>query len=280
MLSGARVAFQRFHLGMLLLLAWPGQPVESRAQGGVPQPPQFLVQPMSLILLAGSDASFSVVMHDSTVLLTYAWRDFDAYVLGGTSPTLTISNVRPTQIGIYSVVVTNVTASVTSSPPAYLTVVSGPYPWKQAVPPGMDVTFSVSVHGVPDSGPVDFQWHFKGSDLPGATDGTLTLTNVQPSDAGGYSCTVTNAAGAVTTREAMLRLAADPPRLSCLRWGSNGVGFNVIGSPDVTYVIQATKDFKDWIDLSTNTAPASGTFEFNDPDAFTVDWRWYRALQP
>src|SRR5258708_24301060 len=210
MRSARHPVFQRFYMGwLLLLLAWPGQIAESQAQG-VPLPPRILVQPMSLIVLAGSDATISVVMHDSSVLLTYMWRDFDAFVLGGTSNTLDFWHVEPTQIGAFSVVVTNVSGSVTSTP-AYLTVVSGPCPRKPAVRAGEAVTFSVLVSGVPQSGPASFQWHFNGWDLQGATDGRLDLTHVQPSDAGAYSCTVTNAAGAVTTPQAGLSGWAGPP---------------------------------------------------------------------
>jgi len=56
--------------------------------------------------------------------------------------------------------------------------------------------------------------------------------------------------------------------------------FKVWGSPDVTYVIQASDKLTEWIDISTNTAPASGNFEVIDPDAFSFDGRYYRALQP
>src|SRR5258708_12314374 len=106
MRSARHPVFQRFYMGwLLLLLAWPGQIAESQAQG-VPLPPLILVQPMSLIVLAGSDATISVVMHDSSGPLTYMWRDFDTFVLGGTSNTLTFYLSHPPHLRPSSLLLT------------------------------------------------------------------------------------------------------------------------------------------------------------------------------
>jgi hypothetical protein len=44
-------------------------------------------------------------------------------------------------------------------------------------------------------GPLQYQWKFKGDDLPGATNTVLALTNVQYSQAGTYSVVVNNPLG-------------------------------------------------------------------------------------
>jgi hypothetical protein len=54
-------------------------------------------------------------------------------------------------------------------------------PADQTIPANAPVTFSVSVGGTP---PFSFQWNFNGTDLPGQTDITLVITNVQPPDGG------------------------------------------------------------------------------------------------
>ena len=52
--------------------------------------------------------------------------------------------------------------------------------------------------------PLSYQWQFNGTKLPGATAAVLSLTNVQPGEAGAYSVTVRNAYGAVTSNACLL----------------------------------------------------------------------------
>lgn len=64
-------------------------------------------------------------------------------------------------------------------------------------------TFSVNVTG---SGPFSYQWRFNGGNLPGATQATLTLDNVQPSQAGEYQVVVLNPANSVASTLANLNV--------------------------------------------------------------------------
>jgi hypothetical protein len=66
-----------------------------------------------------------------------------------------------------------------------------------------DATFSVLGGG---SGPLSYQWRFNDVDLPGMTNTTLSVTNVQRSDAGKYSLVLTNFAGSVTSQVATLTI--------------------------------------------------------------------------
>jgi rhamnogalacturonan endolyase len=64
--------------------------------------------------------------------------------------------------------------------------------------------FSVTIGDVPNP---QFQW-FKGDEpIPGATDPTLTLTNVMPADAGAYHVVVTNDIYSTRSFDAILSLA-------------------------------------------------------------------------
>jgi hypothetical protein len=67
---------------------------------------------------------------------------------------------------------------------------------------GTTVSFSVAVASFTQ--PVIYQWRFSGTDLAGATNATLTLTNVQPSQAGPYTVLVRNDIGAVESEPAIL----------------------------------------------------------------------------
>ena len=62
-------------------------------------------------------------------------------------------------------------------------------------------TFSVAIS---QGAPVTFQWRFNGSTISGATNQTLVLSNVQPSQAGSYQVIVANASSAVASSNANL----------------------------------------------------------------------------
>ena len=78
-------------------------------------------------------------------------------------------------------------------------------PQNQSVVVGRSASFSVTATGAP---PLSYQWRFKGADLSGATDPTLTLTDVQLDDAGDYTVVVTNALGSTTSQPATLAVTS------------------------------------------------------------------------
>ncbi len=55
-----------------------------------------------------------------------------------------------------------------------------------------------------------YQWFFDGTLFNGATSSTLSLANVQSTDAGDYTVVVTNPAGTVTSNKATLTVSSDP----------------------------------------------------------------------
>jgi hypothetical protein len=76
------------------------------------------------------------------------------------------------------------------------------------VPVGSNVTFGAVVNGLN----LSWQWIKDGVDIPGATQTTLTLNNVQLSDSGTkFSVRVTNPNGTVTSREGLLKVTNRPP---------------------------------------------------------------------
>lgn len=77
-------------------------------------------------------------------------------------------------------------------------------PTSQAVRPGTNVTFSVTASG---HRPLGYQWMLDAGSLSGTTNSSLTLTNVQSSNAGSYSVVVTNAMGSVTSSPAVLKVS-------------------------------------------------------------------------
>ena len=130
-----------------------------------------------------------------------------------TGSTLTVTNAQLTDAGGYSVIVSNAYGSATSAV-AQLTVnvPNQPsiitQPQDQNVSPGGTATFTVTAGG---SEPLSYQWYFNTNTLlANATDPTLTITNVQPTNAGTYSVTVSNVAGGITSSNAVLTINTNP----------------------------------------------------------------------
>ena len=94
---------------------------------------------------------------------------------------------------------------VTPTPPAIFA-----QPVNQKVIAGDDTSFSVLAGGAP---PLSYQWSFEGTSIAGATAPTLTLTNVQPAQAGVYAVTITNSLGSLLSSNATLTVNFPPARV-------------------------------------------------------------------
>jgi alpha-tubulin suppressor-like RCC1 family protein len=77
-------------------------------------PPSITAQPASCTNVVGATASFNVVA-DGTAPLIYQWQSNGTNLVDATNATLTLNNITPDQAGTYSVTVTNLAGSVTSS---------------------------------------------------------------------------------------------------------------------------------------------------------------------
>ena len=100
----------------------------------------------------------------------------------------------------------SVTVTVTQAPPP--PVITQQPPHSLTVTAGESANFSVAVAG---STPLTYQWIKNGATIPGATLSTYTITAVQPSDSGTYTCLVTNAVGGKVISNASSLTVAPPP---------------------------------------------------------------------
>ena len=79
-------------------------------------------------------------------------------------------------------------------------------PQNQTVVAGQNATFTVGAGG---SLPLYYQWYFNTNTLlANATNASLTISNVQTNDEGGYHVVITNSIGSVTSQVATLTLGA------------------------------------------------------------------------
>ena len=184
-------------------------------------PPSITAQPVNQTNTIGANVSFSVTVSGSAPL-AYQWRFYGTNVSGATTNPFSISNIQPTNAGNYTVVITNAFGSITSSV-ATLTVNAAPLissqPQSLSVNLGANAAFNVTAAG---GTPLNYQWRFAGTNLPGATASSYTRTNAQTGDAGSYSVVVSNYAGSVTSAVAILTVNVTPPGIIA-QWNFNSV---------------------------------------------------------
>ena len=101
-------------------------------------------------------------------------------------------------------------------------------PVSQTVDEGANVAFTVVAQGV---APLTYQWYFNGTNVLSAeTNSSLSLTNVQASQAGSYSVNVTNSLGFELSQSASLVVNTLKPPLVGLWRFNEGSGTNVTDS--------------------------------------------------
>ncbi len=173
-------------------------------------PPGIISQPSAQSVTAGGSASFNVVA-SGFVPLTYQWRKDGTAITGATAATYGLNSAVTTDAGSYSVVVTNVYGSATSTA-AVLTVTAvataptiTTQPSAQTVTKGLSASFTVVASGTV---PLTYQWRKDGTAINGATAPTYSLNAAAISDSGSHTVVVTNSVGSATSTVATLTVTA------------------------------------------------------------------------
>jgi len=143
-------------------------------------------------------------------------------------------------------------------------------PVSQSAVTGSTVTFTAAAIGTPNP---TYQWLKNGVTVSGATNATLTLTNVRPADAATYSVVATNSAGSAASNGATLtvRLAAtndfNGDGQSDILWENVGSGDHGI------WIMNATVPAV-WINLPTIALNwrIVGTGDFNGDGQSDILW--------
>jgi alpha-tubulin suppressor-like RCC1 family protein len=172
-------------------------------------PPAFGTPPASQIKALGDSVTFSSLALGSQPI-GYQWffegtpLSDGARVTGATNYVLNITALQTNDAGHYWLVASN-DAGVTTGAVATLTVVVPPsfvlLPTNQTWFAGSTGSFSVVVTGTE---PLSYQWYHGATQLAddarfsGTGSNTLSVSNVQTSDAGSYTVVVTNFAGTMS----------------------------------------------------------------------------------
>ncbi|HEY5504107.1 MAG TPA: immunoglobulin domain-containing protein [Sedimentisphaerales bacterium] len=260
-----------------------GNVTSSNATLTVVSPPVITAQPSSRTNNAASTATFSVVASDVSAL-SYQWQKNGTNlanggkISGATNSTLTITSVSDNEAAIYSVTVTNLTGSVTSSN-ATLTVIDPPgittQPSGQRILWGGSVSFTVSVNG---TAPLHYQWRFNSANILNATNAIYAIQVVGTNNAGNYSVMITNSAGSVTSSNALLTVLVRP--VLNLQFSGGYPLLNLNGMLSNNFVVQYNTNLAgtNWINLLSLTNLSASPYLFLDPAGVVPPARFYRAI--
>lgn len=201
----------------------------------IPVAPAIVTQPQSLTAVLGSNATFTVSANGSAPLF-YQWLFNGGAISGATNTSLTVTNATLDSAGAYTVLVTNLsgsdlsdaatlTVSTTDAPPVLTT-----YPQSKTAFAGSSITLTATGTG---TAPLSYLWRKDGVPIPGATNSTLTLTNLAATNTGNYTVSLSNNAGSDTSPPAALAV------VHSLNLSINGSG-SVSKSPDLAAYLPGT----------------------------------------
>lgn len=239
-------------------------------------PPSFYLQPLNQTNYAGMTTVFRGNALGLNPL-TYQWQWNSTNINGATNALLNLVNVQPTNAGNYSLIVSN-SFGMTSSSNATLTIIAvaptiALQPTNQTASAGSNVTFAVAAG--PGPVPITYQWQFIGTNIVWATNASLTLTNVQPSNQGIYDVVISNNFGFITSSNAFLVVTGLPPKIVSIQPTNQTmvVGSNytftatATGSPPLSYQWQFGGTN---MDSATNASLALSNVQSTNEGIYTV----------
>jgi hypothetical protein len=150
-------------------------------------------------------------------------------------------------------------------------------PASVVVPQGSNATFKVTAFNT--SLPA-YQWQFNGTNIPGATSHWLSLTNVQPEQAGGYQVIVTNSAGSAISSVAQLTVLVPPTiSLASLDTTVSNVSLSLPSVVGRTYRLEYKNSLTDsnWTPLLPPLAGTGGVITLQDTNPPVLPTRFYRV---
>lgn len=179
--------------------------------------PSIGTQPAATSVVAGSTASFSVVLGAGSDPLSYQWQRDGTDITGANAASYTTPATVPADDGAsFTVTISNAGGVVTSTPPARLSVTAAPVapaivgqPAPATVNETQTASFSVAATG---SAPLAYQWRRNGVPIAGATAASYTTaaTTIAADNGANFSVVVSNGTlPDATSTDALLTVTTD-----------------------------------------------------------------------
>ncbi|MDR2862906.1 MAG: immunoglobulin domain-containing protein, partial [Puniceicoccales bacterium] len=188
----------------------------------------------------------SITNSDSDVLTRYTLDNADVTASSSTyTAPFTLSKSAVVKARSYRSADGTASAQVSASfeiqatppPPAATAPVIISNPASQTIGEGGSVSFSVSATG---TAPLAYQWYKDNVIQTGKISRQLVLSNVTGADAGGYTVTVTNVAGAATSAVATLTVTTPSPVVIAPAIVTQPASQTVKAGSNVTFTVAAT----------------------------------------
>jgi sugar lactone lactonase YvrE len=165
-----------------------------------PSVPVFVLHPRGTATSADTNSLVLSSLARGTEPIDYRWRLNGTNLLNATFASLVLSNLSPAQSGNYTVVASNALGLATSAVATVTITGAPPFFVQQPLASRVDAggPFMLTARAL-GSEPLSYQWRFRGTNLPGATSRTLSVTNATPEHAGPYFVVASNAYGVATS---------------------------------------------------------------------------------
>ncbi len=181
-------------------------------------------QPQNVTACEGNTVKFLTSVDNETA--NYNWyKDTE---LVGNENELILDDIKDSDKGTYICKVTNICGTEANSTPATLEVLTLNFienPEENSACLGSDASFLVKS----ESKNIAYQWKKDGNKIDGKTTNTLDIKNIQASDAGSYSCLISNgcAEKESTTAELLVDIPLEITKQPTDTWGckSSDVSF-------------------------------------------------------
>jgi hypothetical protein len=256
-----------------------GAATSSVARLVVTASPFFIKEPEDIVVAQGGAALFEVAA-SGTQPISYRWNFNTNTPMPGDGNSLLLLNLNPAQAGVYQCIASNAWGTAASRF-ARLTLATAPIissqPGDVAAVQGSSPSLSVEVTGVV---PLSYQWFFNGANpLPWATNSTITVTNLQPVNAGAYYVVISNSLGAVTSAIANLKILVPPEiDLNSLKITATSVSISVPSATGITYSLEYKTSLSDadWKEIPPPLPGIDGVIVLQDTNAPFTGNRFYR----
>lgn len=223
--------------------------------------------PKDLTVIEGNPATFTVGASGAAPLRYQWFLNGLNPIPNATNATLLIPSAESSDEGSYSVEVSNDLGNAVSGV-GLLKVLTKPRivtePLDQEVALDGTAVFQVAASGTP---PLTYRWFFGTTELVGRTNPVIQITPVKALDAGPYVAVVSNPAGSITSRVALLQIPAvstpvaflsQPQPVTVVPGAPASFAATVSGTGPIVY---------EWFFNITNVIPGATNATFNIPAA-------------